>query len=63
MDGNNGEVKRLTIAFSPPEKLVDGDDSTMWAGPDSGSFDLMVDLQNTYQARTVLFPFRLFSKL
>lgn len=52
-DSSGGEVKRLNTVFFSPEKLVDDDDSTWWAGPDSGNFTLTVDLQNTYQARTL----------
>jgi len=52
-NSSGSEVKRLNTVFFSPEKLVDGDDSTRWAGPDSGNFTLTVDLQNTYQARTL----------
>ena len=52
-DSSGSEVKRLNTVFFSPEKLVDGDDGTRWAGPDSGNFTLTVDLQNTYQARTL----------
>ena len=50
---DGSEMKRLNTVFFSPEKLVGSDDSTRWAGPDSGNFTLTVDLQNTYQVRTV----------
>ena len=55
---DGSEMKRLNTVFFSPEKLVGSDDSTRWAGPDSGNFTLTVDLQNTYQVRTVFFVCR-----